>query len=123
MVYSIPDEYLFNLEVASSSEAKRLWKKSIKEEWNGKCAYCNSDQDLTIDHIIPQSKGGKDVKTNVVCACKTCNLTKGYNHWEDWFMQQEFFTIERRNDIIKWMKEDEPASYVVYRPRKNIINI
>lgn len=123
MVYRIPDDYLYNLEVVSSSEAKRLWKKSIKEEWNDKCAYCDSQEELTIDHIIPQSKGGKDIKTNVVCACKRCNLMKGYKHWKEWFTQQDFFTIERMNDIVKWMKEDDSTSYMVYRPRKNSMNI
>lgn len=123
MVYNSPDEYLYNLEVSTSSEAKRLWKKSIKKEWNEKCAYCNSEEDLTIDHIIPQSKGGKNTKNNVVCACKSCNLQKGYTHWEDWFKSQEFFTVERMSDILEWMKEDNSSPYVVYRPRRNNTNI
>jgi 5-methylcytosine-specific restriction endonuclease McrA len=43
------------------------------------CAYCTSiygHQDLTRDHIIPTSKGGKDVWTNVVTACGKCNRHK-----------------------------------------------
>jgi len=120
MVYDTPDDYLYNLEAVSSSEAKRLWKNSIKDEWSRQCAYCESKQNLTLDHIIPQSKGGKDTKTNVVCACKSCNLLKGYDDWKAWFSSQDFFTDEKMNAIIQWMKQDVSSFYVVYRPRKII---
>jgi hypothetical protein len=42
------------------------------------CVYCgNSERSkLTIDHVIPQSKGGKNVWDNVVTACRSCNLQK-----------------------------------------------
>lgn len=119
MVYSNPDEYLYNLEASSSSEAKRLWKNSIKDEWNRKCAYCNSNENLTLDHIIPRSKGGKDDKSNVICACKQCNTLKGHTLWSDWFKTQDFFTSERYADIINWMTPEGTTNYVVYLPRKN----
>ncbi len=44
------------------------------------CAYCGGlfkHADLTRDHIVPRSKGGKDVWMNVVTSCKTCNSLKG----------------------------------------------
>ncbi len=44
------------------------------------CLYCGRpfrDRDLTRDHVVPISKGGKDVWTNVVAACKRCNSHKG----------------------------------------------
>ncbi len=44
------------------------------------CMYCGrefSDHQLTRDHVIPTSKGGKDIWTNVVAACKRCNNHKG----------------------------------------------
>ena len=44
------------------------------------CAYCGDifeGKSLTIDHILPRSKGGKNTWTNCVTACKTCNLRKG----------------------------------------------
>jgi len=33
--------------------------------------------DLTIDHIVPRSKGGRDTWTNTACACSVCNHKKG----------------------------------------------
>lgn len=43
------------------------------------CAYCGNtfpDSKLTRDHIIPRSKGGKDIWTNVVTCCARCNQKK-----------------------------------------------
>ena len=40
------------------------------------CLYCNSKKDLTLDHVIPKSKGGKTTWTNLVTACQDCNSRK-----------------------------------------------
>ena len=63
-VLSTPQHYLFNLETTSSQEAKRLWRRKIKESWDYECAYCGSGNNLTIDHIVPRSKGGTDFTKN-----------------------------------------------------------
>jgi hypothetical protein len=114
-----PSEYLFNLHTTSSGEAKRLWRKHIKEQWDHKCAYCESKDNLTIDHIIPQSKGGLDITRNVVCCCKTCNHDKGHTSWEEWYFSQEFFDMGRYEKIKNWTKPDLPTNLFAYRPRKN----
>ena len=41
------------------------------------CQYCGSDQELTFDHLLPRSKGGKTNWDNVVTACSSCNVRKG----------------------------------------------
>ena len=41
------------------------------------CQYCGSGDDLTFDHIIPRSRGGRTTWENIVTACAPCNLTKG----------------------------------------------
>jgi hypothetical protein len=117
-LYSTSEELLFNLEAISSSEAKRKWRQSIKEKWNHECAYCGSDEVLTLDHIVPRSKGGSDRVTNVLCACKKCNHSKGYQKWYDWYLQQPFFTTERLSDIIEWQKQKVESNYQVYYPSK-----
>jgi 5-methylcytosine-specific restriction endonuclease McrA len=43
----------------------------------GECQYCGSQRHLTIDHVIPKSKGGKTNWTNLVTACNRCNVNKG----------------------------------------------
>jgi hypothetical protein len=44
------------------------------------CMYCGdefSEGGLTRDHVVPLSRGGRDVWSNVVSACKSCNTRKG----------------------------------------------
>ena len=44
---------------------------------NNECVYCGSKKVLTIDHVIPRSKGGKNTWDNLVTCCQKCNLKKG----------------------------------------------
>ena len=41
------------------------------------CQYCGSTTRLTIDHVLPRSKGGDDSWENLVVACSSCNTKKG----------------------------------------------
>ena len=53
-------------------------KKNILRRDNHTCQYCGiSNPLLTVDHVLPKSRGGKTNWTNVVVACKPCNLKKG----------------------------------------------
>lgn len=59
-------------------EALRL---SIVGQFKSRCAYCQTQQKisgvrLTVDHIIPESLGGKTEKNNLCLACWDCNLYK-----------------------------------------------
>jgi predicted restriction endonuclease len=118
-LYATSDELLYNLEAVTSSEAKRKWRQSIKEHWDYECAYCGSEENLTLDHITPRSKGGSDRVTNVLCACKECNISKGHQMWSDWYLNREFFTTERLSKIVEWQKKIADNELYVYRPRKN----
>jgi 5-methylcytosine-specific restriction endonuclease McrA len=53
-------------------------KKNVLVRDGFKCAYCKSERRrLTIDHIIPKSRGGKTTFENCVSSCKPCNNKKG----------------------------------------------
>lgn len=114
-----PNEYMFNLHATSYGEAKRLWRKHIKDQWDNKCAYCGSDRELTIDHVVPRSKGGLDTSKNVVACCKSCNGDKGHTPWEEWYSSMEFFNEERYDKIKEWIKPEAPSNLYVYRKREN----
>jgi hypothetical protein len=118
-LYSTSDELLYNLEAVTGSEARRKWRQSIKEKWNYECAYCGSEENLTLDHITPTSKGGSERVTNVLCACHSCNQSKGHKMWSDWFLSQDFFDKEKLSKIIEWQKQIGDNEYCVYRPRRN----
>ena len=52
------------------------WRQKIVR---GVCAYCGKtfrSDDLTMDHIIPLSRGGRSEKINIVPCCKECNNQK-----------------------------------------------
>jgi len=52
-------------------------KKNIFVRDNFTCMYCGSKDGLTIDHVIPTSRGGKSTFENCVSACRQCNHKKG----------------------------------------------
>ena len=53
-------------------------KKNVMIRDKHTCMYCGTkSKKLTIDHVIPQSKGGKTNFDNCVAACRTCNNWKG----------------------------------------------
>ena len=63
------------------------WQRNIQK---GVCYYCNrmvGRENLTMDHLVPLSRGGKSKKGNVVPACKECNNKKKYLlpvEWEEY---------------------------------------
>ena len=118
-LYNNFQSYVFNHYTTCSAEAKRIWRKKIKEEWDWECAYCGSEKNLTIDHIVPKAKGGTDFTKNCLCACHSCNQDKSYTPMEDWYLSQEFFSSDRYEKIQEWMKPDPPENLFRYRPRRN----
>jgi 5-methylcytosine-specific restriction endonuclease McrA len=54
-------------------QPKKPKKKATKAK---RCKYCKSEENLTIDHKIPKSKGGTNEKSNLQTLCMTCNGTK-----------------------------------------------
>lgn len=55
-----------------------LSRKNILKRDDQKCQYCGKKKsDMTIDHILPRSRGGTDSWENLVAACTSCNSKKG----------------------------------------------
>jgi hypothetical protein len=55
-----------------------LTRENVYRRDNYECVYCgcSTQKLLTLDHVIPQSKGGKNSWDNLVTACKQCNGEK-----------------------------------------------
>lgn len=69
---------------ARALRATQWWKRKCAK---GVCFYCNQKfpaRDLTMDHIVPISKGGRSTKNNVVPCCKDCNSEKKSRLLMDW---------------------------------------
>jgi 5-methylcytosine-specific restriction endonuclease McrA len=61
---------------ARELRASQWWKRKLAK---GVCGYCGRPTppgELTMDHIVPISRGGRSTKGNVIPACKTCNTKK-----------------------------------------------
>jgi len=74
------------------------WSTSIREyiserEKAGECVYCGRRRNLTLDHILPQSRGGPDIPDNAVWVCSRCNSSKGDKRLYEWY------GLERRYDV------------------------
>ena len=55
-----------------------LSRKNILRRDSFRCQYCHTPATpLTVDHVIPRSRGGMDQWENLVCACVHCNNKKG----------------------------------------------
>ena len=73
-------EEVFRIEKAKARKLRKSqwWSQKIQE---GVCHYCGGKfkaEEITMDHIVPISRGGKSGKGNIVAACKTCNSKKKY---------------------------------------------
>jgi 5-methylcytosine-specific restriction endonuclease McrA len=55
-------------------------RRNIFARDKSRCQYCGKKRptsELSLDHVIPRSAGGKATWTNIVCACTVCNVKKG----------------------------------------------
>ena len=74
------DKQHINREKAKARELRQSqwWKNTIAK---GVCHYCGKSfpsVELTMDHVVPISRGGKSTKGNIVPCCKNCNSEKKY---------------------------------------------
>ena len=80
------------------------WKNKIS---NGVCHYCGGKfkpQDLTMDHIVPLSRGGKSTKGNAVPSCKKCNTSKKY------YTPAEIILRDKMGKDVSFISPEEPTS-------------
>ncbi len=65
-------------------------QSEILEKFEGKCAYCQINQAMVWDHIIPVVKGGETNLNNLAPACINCNSTKRDLDVRSWLKTQKF---------------------------------
>ena len=58
-----------------SGITNQQWNELLRKH-NFRCAYCGIKDNMTIDHVVPLSKGGKHSIENIVPACAKCNSRK-----------------------------------------------
>lgn len=58
-------------------DAMRPTRQAIFRRDDHTCQYCGTRANLTLDHVMPRARGGKDTWENLVAACVSCNNRKG----------------------------------------------
>jgi len=79
-----------------------LSRKNILRRDGHRCQYCGTSQNLTVDHVVPKSKGGEDSWDNLVTACIKCNNKKGNRTPEE--AKMKLFTKPKRPSHITFIK-------------------
>ena len=87
---------------------KEQWKEMM-DFFDWACAYSgeyiggdNKDKKRTIDHIIALDNGGEHEIWNCVPMFKSYNISKHANNMLEWYLQQEYFDIDRLTKIYEW---------------------
>lgn len=96
-----PTPYAYDLQEADQRRERQRARDLRDSQWwkrqlaKGICSYCRrpfAPRDLTMDHIVPVSRGGKTTKGNVAACCKECNNAKKQMlpiEWEQYLRQFE----------------------------------
>ncbi len=92
-----------------------LSRKNVLRRDNFRCQYCSSTSNpLTIDHIIPKSRGGMDVWENLTTACLKCNNKKGNRTPEE--AQMKLLSNPRRPHHVLFLKQYMGSADDSWRP-------
>ena len=83
----------------------RRWRKSLHAITGKSCIYCGKISE-SIDHVLPQSKGGLSITENCVPACLSCNGSKTDNDAFEWYRKQRFYDPRRSMAIRAWIEGD-----------------
>jgi len=104
-------------------ERKSLSRKNILLRDHNTCQYCGEvfpPQELTLDHVIPRSRGGDSNWDNLVACCRRCNNRKGDRTPEEARMKllkkPQSFSLHVNRQIIRYLgRADETwRKYLFY---------
>jgi 5-methylcytosine-specific restriction endonuclease McrA len=76
VVFDIPQSEI-KKKKATKNKVGKTKRKRIYDRDGNCCLKCGSGEYITIDHILPLSKGGTNRNSNLQTLCKKCNMEKG----------------------------------------------
>jgi HNH endonuclease len=83
----------------------RRWRQSLHSYTHKTCIYCGKPSE-SIDHVLPQSRGGLSITENCVPACLACNGHKSDADAFEWYRRQRFYDPRRAMAIRAWVDGD-----------------
>jgi 5-methylcytosine-specific restriction endonuclease McrA len=63
--------------IPRDTHRRKITRRAVFARDNWTCQYCGARSNLTVDHVIPRSKGGGSSWDNIVASCAPCNRRKG----------------------------------------------
>jgi 5-methylcytosine-specific restriction endonuclease McrA len=63
--------------IPRDTHRRKITRRAVfaRDDWT--CQYCGAQSNLTVDHVVPRSKGGPSSWDNIVASCAPCNRRKG----------------------------------------------
>jgi 5-methylcytosine-specific restriction endonuclease McrA len=63
--------------IPRDTHRRKITRRAVfaRDDWT--CQYCGARTQLTVDHVVPRSKGGGSSWENIVASCAPCNRRKG----------------------------------------------
>ena len=65
------------VKVPRDTHRRKITRRAVFARDGWTCQYCGARSNLTVDHVIPRSKGGSSEWDNIVASCAPCNRRKG----------------------------------------------
>jgi 5-methylcytosine-specific restriction endonuclease McrA len=111
ITFKIPSVIVLKTVVKFISTGIRPSRNNILWRDKNQCQYCGvieSPRDMTIDHVIPRSRGGENTWSNLVTCCKRCNQKKGNRTPEEANMSLLNKPVKPRNSVLRQISDVQP---------------
>lgn len=112
--YPMPSVIRLNRYVNVPYKGVVLSRHNIFKRDSNSCCYCGSRRDLTLDHVLPKSRGGKTSWTNLTTACRRCNTKKGNLTPDE--AQMPLRTKPFRPTFVMFLREFDSSSEANWHP-------
>jgi len=109
--FKIPSVIVLKNVVKFINQGLRPTRNNIIWRDHSKCQYCANNfalSELTLDHVVPRSRGGKNTWTNLVACCKKCNQAKRDRTPEEAGMELLRKPLKPHNSILRYASKIEP---------------
>lgn len=100
---------------------RRITRRALFARDGWRCQYCGDTARLTVDHIVPRSRGGASGWENMVTACAPCNLRKGDRLPHEIGMRLRSKPRQPSPTLFLTLQTNEvPHAWLDYLPRQRV---
>ena len=111
VTFKLPSVIVLKTVVKFISRGIKPSRNNILWRDKNQCQYCGvieSPREMTIDHVIPRSRGGENTWSNLVTCCKKCNQKKGNRTPQEANMSLLNKPIRPKNSILRQISDVQP---------------